>query len=128
MFARAAHTTFDGEFETAYEMANRLMKKYNVTEWDVCYRDLLFYGNTDRDYVLRNFQTAKTRWDEMDREKARQEAKTKTTQTSTEKTEKKEAEPGYRLVWVNGHSRTSKKGTVYQVAGHYRKVKIRTKA
>ncbi len=138
MFARAGNTTSSEEADTAARKAREWMKRYGFTEFDVTGGP--WARGTEAEYILRNFRTAKARWEEMDREerakekktrkaKAKTKAKAKSTRKAkakrTEKTKAESTEPGYKLVKVKGHYRTSKTGKRFWVGPHTRKVKIK---
>ncbi|MFH1113720.1 MAG: DUF2786 domain-containing protein [Pseudomonadota bacterium] len=133
MFARAGNTTSSEEADTAARKAREWMGRYGLTEFDVTGGP--WARGTEAEYILRNFQTAKARWDRMDAEarKAKKPSKTKAKEKSTRKakakrTEKEKAEstePIYKPVKVKGHYRTSKTGKRYWVGPHVRKIKVK---
>jgi hypothetical protein len=127
MFARTT-STHRGEAFTAARMARDWMKKHGITEDELC--DDWRLSAREREYVRHNFRTAQRRWAEMDAEATRGTRRQKEGRKSTKaqsETKQRTAEPGYRLIWVNGHYRT--RGTTrFWVRGHYRQIKAKVQA
>jgi hypothetical protein len=114
-------------------MAREWMHRYGFTQDDVTGGP--WARGREAEYILRNFRTAKARWDKMDAEARKTEqtkastgkAKTKRQAKAkgAEKAKAETEEPGYKLVQVKGHWRTSKKGTRFWVGPHTRKIRAK---